>query len=265
MSHPPQEQRGDESTPTHAPALRDLDDIGAGSAARTGGAPSASRERAGRLEIAEAFLVAVAALLTAWAAFQSTKWGGVQADSFNRAGAARTESVRASNLANRQTVIDVTSFTSWVNAVASERRAGIENGLQDDGSYAAVAGTQSAFLHDRFRPEFTLAFDAWIAQRPLSDPDAASTPFELGEYRNAAAEEAAQLEQDADAAGATGRQANQRGDNYVMMTIVFALALVLVSVGAKMQSIRIRTAMAIASGCAIALGAIVLFSFPVEL
>jgi hypothetical protein len=35
----------------------------------------------GRLEIVAALLLALAAVTTAWAAFQSTKWSGIQADS----------------------------------------------------------------------------------------------------------------------------------------------------------------------------------------
>ena len=39
------------------------------------------------LELAATILMAVAAIMTAWTAFQSTKWGGVQADKFAEAGA----------------------------------------------------------------------------------------------------------------------------------------------------------------------------------
>lgn len=80
--------------------------------------------------------------------------GGVQANSYSFASAQRTESVRASNRANQQTVIDVDSFTSWVSAVAAEQRARVDDGLAPDGTYEPVAGTESAFLFQRFRPEF---------------------------------------------------------------------------------------------------------------
>jgi hypothetical protein len=218
-----------------------------------------------RLEIIEAVLLALAALLTAWAAFQSTKWGGVQANAFSRAGANRTESVRASNLANRQTVIDVDTFTSWVNAVASEVRAGVDNGFDPEtGAYTPVDGTQSAFLYERFRSEFREPFDAWLAERPLANPDAPNTPFELPVYGLAADQEAQALEREAEEVAATARQANQRGDNYVMMTILFALALVLIGIGWKMHTVHVRVGLAVASGSALLLGLVVLVTFPVE-
>ena len=219
-----------------------------------------------RVEVYEALLLALAALLIAWAGFQSTKWGGVQANNFNLAGATRTESVRASNLANRQTVIDVTTYTAWVNAVANELRDDVDNGFDpDSGSYEPAAGTQSSFLYERFRPEFRTAFDAWVATRPLADPNAPPTPFDLPEYRLAADQTSKELESRAEASSAIARAANQRGDNYVMMTILFALALVLVGVGSKMQSLRIRAWLTAGSAVALALGIAVLLTYPIEI
>ena len=66
-----------------------------------GEAGSSEAERLDRrFELMEAIVVAIAALLTAWAAFQATKWSGVQADDYSRAGAARTESTKASTRAH---------------------------------------------------------------------------------------------------------------------------------------------------------------------
>jgi hypothetical protein len=217
------------------------------------------------LEVFEAVLLAVAALMTAWAAFQSTKWGGVQANAYSQAGAARTESVRASNRANEQTVVDVDTFTSWVSAIGSERRADIDNGLADDGSYDPVAGTESAFLYARFRPEFRVAVDAWLDTRPLSDPDAATTPFQLPQYVVAEQQRADDLQAQADTDAAIARRANQRGDNYVMMTITFALAIVLVGIGSKMRTWRVHVALTAFAAAAVLAGVITLLTFPVEL
>ncbi|WP_279741091.1 hypothetical protein, partial [Staphylococcus aureus] len=77
---------------------------------------------------------------------------------FSRANAARIESKRASSLANTQAEIDVATFTQWVDAYAAEQTE-----LAD-------------FYLKRFRPEFKPAVDAWIATRPLRNPDAPLTP-----------------------------------------------------------------------------------------
>jgi hypothetical protein len=217
-----------------------------------------------QFELLEAVLLAIAAVLTAWAGFQSTKWSGVQADSYSRAGAARTESVRASTTAGQLTAIDVDTFTSWVAALSAEERAGEETGLAPDGTYTPSDDTASGFLYARFRPEFRAATDAWLATRPLANPDAAPTPFTLPEYQVAEAQRAADLEQQAEDLSAKARQANQRGDNYVLMTIMFALVLVLTGIGSKMDTFRARVFLLAVSVVALMVAAIVVFTFPVE-
>jgi hypothetical protein len=58
-----------------------------------------------RLELAATVLLAVAAVATAWASYQSSRWQGKRAQSASIA--ARVESTRAAALANRQVGIDV--------------------------------------------------------------------------------------------------------------------------------------------------------------
>jgi hypothetical protein len=228
----------------------------------TDGVPPLSRDR---LELAQVVILAIAALLTAWAAFQSTKWGGVMANSYSQAGAQRTESIRAANLANRQTVIDVDSFTAWVASVGAEQRAGTDNGLDiTDGTYSPVDGTESAFLHARLRPEFRTAFDSWLETRPLADSNSATTPFDQPEYTNAAQDRADELEARAEDLAAKARRANQHGDNYVMMTIVFALAIVLTSIAAKLSDRRLVIAITALAGVAVAAGIVTLVTYPIE-
>ena len=217
-----------------------------------------------RFELLEAILLAVAAVLTAWSAFQATKWGGVQADNYSRAGAVRTESVRASTRAGQLSVIDVNSFTSWVAAIGAEGRDGIESGLAEDG-YTPQPGTESGFLYERFRPEFLTAFDAWIATSPRTNPSAPPTPFAMPEYRVADDERASELEARAEKLSGVARQANQRGDNYVLMTIMFALVLVLVGIGTKMDTVKARTFLFVLATVALAAAAVVVLTFPVEI
>jgi hypothetical protein len=52
--------------------------------------PAELRRRKRRLEIAATVLLSPATVLTAWSAFWSTKWSGVQAIRFSQASASRT-------------------------------------------------------------------------------------------------------------------------------------------------------------------------------
>jgi hypothetical protein len=209
-------------------------------------------------------VLAVAAVLTAWAAFQATKWSGEQADGYSRANAARTESTRASTRAGQLSVIDVTTFTSWVSAIANERRAGEDTGITPGGAYAPNPNSESGFLYQRFRPEFRTAVDAWLKTSPLSNPEAAPTPFLMPEYQLADAQRADQLEQQADAFATYAREANQRGDNYVLMTILFASVLVLLGIGSKMDTFRARTLIFVLATVTLVVGAAIMFTFPVK-
>jgi hypothetical protein len=218
-----------------------------------------------RFELFEAIVLAVAAVLTAWAAFQATKWSGVQADSYSRAGAARTESSRVSTRAGQLTVIDVNTFTAWIAALGAEQRAGEDSGLVTGTGYTPQPGTESAFIYQRFRPEMRTAVDAWLASHPLTNPQAAPTPFAMPEYKVAESQQAAELEQQAEAYSATAREANQRGDNYVLMTILFASVLVLLGIGSKMDTLRARAFLFTTACVILVISAAVMFTFPVEL
>jgi hypothetical protein len=233
------------------------------------GAEASSQSEAERLdhgfELFEAIVLAIAALLTAWAAFQATKWSGVQADGYSRAGAARTQSAQATTRAGQLNVIDVNTFTAWIAALGAEQRAGQDSGLGAGGQYTPQPGTESGFIYARFRPEFRTAVDAWIASEPLSNPDAAPSPFSVPGYKVAELDRAAELEQRADTYAADARDANQRGDNYVLMTILFASVLVLLGIGSKMDTFRARAFLFATAGLILLVAAGVLLTFPVEM
>ncbi|TDI57484.1 MAG: hypothetical protein E2O96_00185, partial [Acidobacteria bacterium] len=93
-----------------------------------------------RVELIATILMALAAIFTAWAAFQSAKWSGEQATSFSRAGAARTESTRFDTRAGQQAGIDVAIFTSWLDAINAEVRAGEVERVTSASDYVPTPG-----------------------------------------------------------------------------------------------------------------------------
>jgi hypothetical protein len=243
------------SDPTHGDRLGDLE------VAEEARASSRRLDR--RFELFEAVLLSIAALLAAWAGFQSAKWSGVQANSYSQAGASRVESTRSSTLAGQQSTVDVITFTQWLEAAESE---GLLDAPPDPGSPYEPDPTQlSGFLYERFRPEFATAVEAWVATQPRIDPDAPPTPFAMQEYEVAAALDASRLEAEAEGHAANARQANQRSDNYVLMTIMFATVLFFAGISSKMDTFRAR-ALLLGVGTTLLLVAIaVVISFPKEI
>ena len=167
-------------------------------------------------------LMAAATVATAYSAYEATRWGGVQATDFTQAGATRTESAKALSEGFSLVGIDTALFTEF-----------------------AVAFTQDndrleRFLVERFfRSEFLPAFNAWVKQRPLKNPDAPKNPFATREYKVKKLQESTRLEKEATALFEDGREANQTSDNYVLGTIFFAAVLFFGGLSTKFGSNRV--------------------------
>lgn len=192
-----------------------------------------------RIELVATIIMALAAIATAWCAFQATKWSGIQAIEFSNANAGRVESTRVDNIANTQISIDVDLFTGWLDAVAEEVESGQIPPVSENG-YEPVDGTLSAFYYDRMRDEFRPALDAWLTTAPLTDPNAPGTPFEMEEYQLAAAQEADDLLEQSAEDRQDALDANQNGDNYVLTTVGFALVIFFAGVSSKLVARRNR-------------------------
>ncbi len=177
------------------------------------------------LELLATILLAIAAVATAWSSYQSSRWSGIQAIDFSEANAARVESTRASDQAGQQIQVDVLTFTQWVNAYAAKDRE-----LTD-------------FYWERFRDEFKPAVNAWVATRPLKNPDAPPTPFVMPAYKLAKEAESNRLLDEAEQATADARQSNQRSDNYVLAVVLFAASLFFAGISTKLAEPRQRVAL----------------------
>ena len=200
-------------------------------------------ERSDWLEIIAATLLALATIGSAWAAYQATRWTGVQATKFGEASSLRSESIRADNIASSQVQIDVATFSSWLNAVASEEEA-----LAD-------------FYRDRLRDEFKPAFEAWLGSVPAGEvPD--GTPFALSEYRVAAQEASDELEAQASAAFDEAKDANQTSDNFILTAVLFASVLFFAGVGTKFRSRTIQRVLVAMASVMFVVALSVVFSLP---
>jgi hypothetical protein len=214
------------------------------------------------LELAATVLIAIAAILTAWAAFQHAKWNGVQADASRRAAAVGLEASQATTVANAARSVDVATFLSWLQAVQHDIDAGA---LDRARPYMDSPDTLSGFISLRFRDEFRTGFDAWIATRPLVNREAPATPFEMPDYKLEADEAVKGATAEAEIWAEKAREANHRGENYVLLTVLFAMGLVFASIGSKLTQ-EVARASVLGLAALILLGAVVaLATFPVEI
>ena len=198
-------------------------------------------------ELAATVLLAIAAVATAWASYQSARWHGDQARAQSASIAARVESTRAANVANRQGQIDVALFTQWVDA------------------YARNETELANFYDKRFRPEFKPAFEAWVATRPRKNPSAPLSPFAMPQYKLAATAAADRLEVKAAAASKRAGAFIQRADDYSLAVVLFASSLFFAGISTRLRSSATRMVV-LGLGCTLFLASVIwIATFPVSL
>jgi hypothetical protein len=212
-----------------------------------------------KIESIASIVLAIAVVLTAWAAFQAGKWGGEQSIQFSVAGASRTESTRADTRGGQLAQIDVSMYTDFVAAYANEVNLGLVEPLVSAG-FTPTPDTVSGFLFKRMRPEFKVALDAWLATDPVNNPDAPLTPFEMDEYHVAEFAEAERMVEIADQAAIDARAANQTGDNYVLTAVLFFSG-----IASKLENRWNRHFVNLVGIIGVVTGAIILIRLPVLL
>jgi hypothetical protein len=200
-----------------------------------------------RFELAVTLLLAMAAVATAWAAYQSARWHSEQAKAQSASIAARVESTRSANVANRQAQIDVALFTQWIDAYARDQ--------------TELAG----FYRKRFRAEFQPAFKAWVATKPRTNPDAPLSPFDMPQYKLTATAQADRLEAQAAAFSQQVGHFIQRADDYSLAVVLFAASLFFAGISTRLHSSTPRMAI-LGLGYVLFLGSLIwIATFPVSL
>jgi len=82
----------------------------------------------------------------------------------------------------------------------------------------------------RFRTVFAVAFDAWRATKPESNPNAPKGPTYMPQYKEPGLAQARALDRKADEAFAEGEHSGATADKYIRLTVVLATILFLVGI-----------------------------------
>jgi len=135
-----------------------------------------------------------------------------------------------------------------------ERRAGLLNihGMQSSTIHVALfmqmlaaqqAGNEklAAFYLQRFPPDLRKAYETWLAQKPLENPDAAAHPFEPPLYETRGARDATEANSKAAASLHKARNAGTASGQYLANTVLFATVLFFANASAKFEQHRVRS------------------------
>jgi hypothetical protein len=204
------------------------------------GGHGGSGDRHSRIvQICEALLLALVTVTAAWAGYSAAKWGT----------ASRVDIARSStlgNLASRDDLeaitlrnFDASTFNAWFTAFTLNKPL------------------DEAIAVRRFRPQFRVAFNAWMATNPLHNPNAPPGPTYMPQYKQPEQAQANTLYNEATAKFQAGNSAATTGDNYVRITVFLAAVLFLVGIGSSFKLTGVRYAL-IAFGSVLLILSIVL-------
>ena len=164
------------------------------------------------ISITEAVLLSVVALLAAWSGYAAAKWSTESRVELATASSLRIDASRADSDAGEVRDFDSSTFESWFAA------------------YAVGNKTAMRLAEHRFRPEFKVAFDAWRATKPETNPGAPLGPTYMPQYKRPGEVEARIRDRRAKAAFLDGEKDGSTADKYIRLTVVLASILFLVGI-----------------------------------
>jgi hypothetical protein len=157
-------------------------------------------------------LLSIVTITAAWSGYSAAKWHTESSLKLAKASATRTKANRAFQGSLTLRAQDASNFNAWFAA------------------YLAGSEKDQRVAEMRFRPEYDVAFRAWQATRPFTNPNAPRGPQYMPQYKPAGAVEAKLLDARAEAYYAEGEEAGSTGDKYIRMTVVLASVLFIVGI-----------------------------------
>jgi len=205
---------------------------------------SEKKESNDRSELLAAILMALVVVATAWSAYQSTLWGGIQTFTLREVTSYSMLVVTNTLQQGQYSIADTLMFMEYIDALYKNDQK------------------LSEFYYERFRPDFKPAVDAWLETKPFENPDAPPHPFVMLEYKKTFSEEAEKYANQSAIKLQEAEQANQNSDNYVLMTVIYAGILFVGGIFSRFHERR-RLALLVVGWCIFSIATFFLLSMPV--
>jgi hypothetical protein len=196
------------------------------------------------LTIVEAILLAVVAVLAAYSGFASAKWGTESSLTLAKAATVRNFASRAQLQGLETKNFDASTFNAWFSA------------------YVAGNTTAMTVAEHRFRPQFDVAFNAWIATDPFTNASAPKGPTYMPEYVQPGQAETTRLDNEADDLYSKGSMDGQNSDLYVRTTVFLATVLFLVGISGHFRLRSARIGLVAVGGAILVTSIILLLTTP---
>lgn len=167
------------------------------------------------ISIAEAVLLSIVTIVAAWSGYSAAKWSTESSLGLAKASATRTKANRAFQQSLTYRAQDATNFNAWFTA------------------YIAHDANGMRVAERRFRPEYHVAFAAWMATHPFTSTNAPPGPQSMPEYKPTGEALSHVLDAEADTHYREGQAAAETGDNYIRVTVILASVLFLVGISTQ--------------------------------
>lgn len=197
------------------------------------------------LEIIQIVVLSIGALLVAWCGHQASQWGSIQSIAISDAIRQTVGAARQAGLAGQERLVDLIAFEMWLDATA----AGDE--------------LRATFHRERFREEFKPAFETWLASRPMENPTAADSPFDMAQYALARAQRAFDMDAQSEELMQQAIKASDISGQYVRLTIFYATAMFFAGLTKVFKRREIQYAILAIAGIFVLAGLSLMVTLPV--
>src|SRR5207248_2507259 len=174
------------------------------------------------IEPVVAVLMALTTLCTAWCSYESAAWTRRSNRLMNESNAVERQAALLDVQGSQALIVHTSMFMQLLAA----QHAGNEK--------------LASFYAERFPPDVTKAYEAWLAQKPFENRAADAHPFVPNLYQVRGAAEATAARADAVRRVDEAREAGNRSGQYLANTVLFAMVLFFAGTAGNLAQPRVR-------------------------
>ncbi len=189
-------------------------------------------------------LMAVATVATAWCAYQSTLWSGVEEFQLHDAEALNREALALRSYGTNLTMLDVSIFTNYTNAHMSGNTV------------------LSAFYRERFSPRLAPAFAAWELELRNNPSTAPRHPFEMKQYVVPQYVRADSINAVYHSSVENARNSNGFSEDFILLTVIYASVLFFGGITSNIRTLSTKRILVVVSTVSLLLALAWMFTIP---
>lgn len=164
------------------------------------------------ISIVEAVLLSLVALVAAWSGYCAASWDTRSSDLLTQSLELQVQGQAAAQEGLQIRTFDGVAFDAAFDAYVAKDRPAFRLAIR------------------RLRPEYQKAFDAWLATKPATNPNAPADPSKMPQYRIPQEIRGRALAAKAKASFRQAVDAGNTSDKYVRITVILATVLFLIGI-----------------------------------